>query len=429
MSITKATVAAVIRKRQQDPSRFKTTVLRDAQVKGLSLAVHKQGETWRYQYKPRGTRPDGRRWPTRTLTIGDHQAFSITEAREAALIAKQAVASGRDPVGEQQADRAQRVAERKLCIDGLSGQTKCREMIPAFLENFAQRPSKSGGTVGADYVKSVGYSVGYVLDAMGAMDVPPASIPLRDIRVAFEHKRGAVWLLRFTALNAFLDYAVTRELVDLNLARQVKGPKRSAGRDRVLTPNELRYIWNAADKLAQTRRDLLRFLICVPCRSGEAFQMVWRDLSDDLSVWRQPGKMTKNSEPHEFAMHPLARKILQGRPRQSDYVFPFNAAGGPIVNRSHLITQFRKITPDIPHWTPHDMRRTFATLMAESGLGFADSVIDRVLNHAASATTSGVMGVYNRASRKGDQAEAMAAWGRILSDIVDRPTGNVVAIR
>jgi integrase len=47
-------------------------------------------------------------------------------------------------------------------------------------------------------------------------------------------------------------------------------------------------------------RDLVRFLMALPCRRGEAINLDWSHLDLKEAVWSQPGAMTKNGEPHRL---------------------------------------------------------------------------------------------------------------------------------
>jgi len=65
----------------------------------------------------------------------------------------------------------------------------------------------------------------------------------------------------------------------------------------------------------------------------------------------------------------------------------------------------------IAHFTPHDLRRTAATFMAQSGE--MDEVIDAVLNHAK----HGVIKVYNQYRYDLEKHKALEAWERKLIEI------------
>ena len=78
----------------------------------------------------------------------------------------------------------------------------------------------------------------------------------------------------------------------------------------------------------------------------------------------------------------------------------------------------------IDQFTPHDLRRTAATFMAE--MGIMDEVIDAILNHAK----QGVIKVYNQYRYdKGKQA-ALEIWeGRLRDILAGKGSGKVVSIR
>jgi integrase len=80
----------------------------------------------------------------------------------------------------------------------------------------------------------------------------------------------------------------------------------------------------------------------------------------------------------------------------------------------------------IPGWTLHDLRRTAATSMAK--LKIFPHVTDKVLNHV-SGTISGVAAIYNRFEYLDERRDALDAWGRYLSDLIEPATPTVVAIR
>jgi len=79
---------------------------------------------------------------------------------------------------------------------------------------------------------------------------------------------------------------------------------------------------------------------------------------------------------------------------------------------------------NVPHWTPHDLRRTAATHMAD--MGISSDVIEAILNHRP----RGVAGVYQRGSRFRDSAAALERWAKHVERIVgSEHTNKVVNLR
>jgi integrase len=67
---------------------------------------------------------------------------------------------------------------------------------------------------------------------------------------------------------------------------------------------------------------------------------------------------------------------------------------------------------DMDGWTPHDLRRTAATRMADNGVN--PFTVERCLGH----TLQGVMAVYNRAEYEAERVEATETLERVLLEVV-----------
>lgn len=163
---------------------------------------------------------------------------------------------------------------------------------------------------------------------------------------------------------------------------------------------------------------MIRFLIAVPCRRGEATNMDWRHVDLQGKIWAQPAHLTKNGDAHRLHLHTLAWNILgsrhgsAGRPKEG-LVFPGPRSGKAIDTFTNIKAALTKAAPDLIGWWFHDMRRSFVSALAEAGI--PEVVADAMLNHRQSATRGGVLGVYQRASRWPEQVQAMELWGQLLT--------------
>ena len=98
--ITKATIDAAWRRRKPDHR----LIVRDKDCRGLALIVNATSMAWSYAYRPRGTDPNtGRRWPNRTVSLGNPATHSPDDARAAANRIKGEVVAGADPAVEKKA--------------------------------------------------------------------------------------------------------------------------------------------------------------------------------------------------------------------------------------------------------------------------------------------------------------------------------------
>jgi len=63
-------------------------------------------------------------------------------------------------------------------------------------------------------------------------------------------------------------------------------------------------------------------------------------------------------------------------------------------------------------FTPHDLRRTLRTKLAE--IGISDVIAERVLGHKL----QGVLGIYNRHSYDAEKKQALGLWEKRLQEIL-----------
>ena len=65
------------------------------------------------------------------------------------------------------------------------------------------------------------------------------------------------------------------------------------------------------------------------------------------------------------------------------------------------------------HWNIHDLRSTFSTLACDV-LGAEISVVDRILNHVATATTSEIMRIYNKSELFEPRKRVLREWAELI---------------
>lgn len=425
--ITKATIDAAWRRR----AAGQRLILRDAECRGLALLVNPTGMAWSFSYRPRGTDPiTGRRPPNRTVTLGNPATHTPDEARMEANRVKGAAAAGADPVAERKA-KAQTARRQRA-------QTVAR-LVDEYAKALPRRPKLRG--TGLPSPAHVAEELAHVRAAVAAMDAdnrPVSDLTATDVRgmIATLADKPATARARFGALSRFFDWCQDEEHLPANpcaMVARARRPKAVAARSHFLTVAELARLWKAADKLAPVHRDLARFLIAIPCRRGEAARLDWSHLDLSGAVWTMPGTMTKNGDAHRLHLPDLALAILHhrhmaaGKPR-AGLVFPAPLSTGPIDTFSAIKADL-DTAAKLAGWRWHDLRRSFATAVAEAGI--AEPVADAVLNHRQSATRGGVLGVYQRAQRWPEQKGAMIAWGRTLEAALSDtpPAENVVALR
>ena len=234
-----------------------------------------------------------------------------------------------------------------------------------------------------------------------------------------------------TSLASLFSWAISEGLVQSN---PVTGTKRTEekSRDRVLDASELRLIWNALED--DHFGSIIKLLALTGQRAREIAGMRWSELkNDDLLL---PSERTKNHREHLVPLSEAARAIIAEQPRRvdqdgnlRDLIFgfrqgPFSGWGKSKEDLDKRIA--KKAGRELPHWTPHDLRRSFAT--HASGLGIQPHIIEVILNHV-SGFRAGVAGIYNRHAYDAEKRTALALWADHLMAIVENRKSNVAPLR
>jgi integrase len=269
---------------------------------------------------------------------------------------------------------------------------------------------------------------------------PVASISRRDvidlIDGIVERGAGVQANRTLTRLRALFDWAIDKERLAILPADRMKQPTQERARDRVLSDDELRWLWQACDVVGSPFGPLVRLLVLTAQRRDEVASMTWSEISLDRRVWIIPRHKAKNDCEHEvqlsdFAVIELRR--LRSLPRIGDGLVFTTTGDTPVsgfskskrridhammtAKRAELGAAASVIAP----WTLHDLRRTATTGMA--GLKVPPHIADKVLNHTG-GTISGVAAIYNRFAYLEERREALQAWGSCITKLV-APAGSV----
>ena len=98
-------------------------------------------------------------------------------------------------------------------------------------------------------------------------------------------------------------------------------------------------------------------------------------------VWNIPGERTKNGHPHSVPLSEMAIELIKNPPAKA-------------VVAAHLSQTIQRVQDrfGLDQWTPHDLRRTALTKMAE--LGVAPIVLGHIANHRTTTRAGVTLGVY-----------------------------------
>src|SRR5262249_11209465 len=150
-----------------------------------------------------------------------------------------------------------------------------------------------------------------------------------------------------------------------------------------------RAVWQAAERLEDPSRALVKTWILTGQRRDEVRCMTWAELGDlTQALWLLPASRNKAKRDHEVPLAPTLAALLEALPRLGPYVFCLDKER-PYSGQKRL-KEILDRESGVTGWTFHDLRRTCSTGMA--ALHVTQDTIDRVLGHSAPA----LAGTYNR---------------------------------
>jgi integrase len=309
-------------------------------------------------------RSDGRE---RRITIGGFPEWSAAAAREEAKRLKREIDGGADPVGAYRESRAA---------------PTIADLCSRFERDYVPRKRASTGRVYRSQIRTD------ILPALGKAKV--AAVTHADVD-AFHHRLSAR-----VPVHANRVLAVLSKMFSLAVRwgwrtdNPCKGIERNQEhkRTRYLSAAELKRLAEALAKLEdQGAANVVRLLLLTGARRGELLAARWGDINLETGVWIKPGATTKQATTHRVPLSEAACRLLADMRHRTgpevQWLFPARGDG----HRAHIDrawTLLRKAA-GIPDARLHDLRHTFATVLASSGLSLP--VIGALLGHATTTTT------------------------------------------
>ena len=254
----------------------------------------------------------------------------------------------------------------------------------------------------------------------------------------------------FKIIRKMFNWSVEQDILEASPAFMVKLPAPKAERDRTLSAEEIKTLWESMNdaSISLAGRNAVKLVLITAQRPGEVTGMHTNEIDGDW--WTIPVDRAKNGKAHRVFLTGFAHEIIhqaieqvkqeRGIPADapySGYVFPCphiakekpmerhalsralarnfawpvtDKQGKPLFNADGKPASENRM--GIDHFTPHDLRRTAATFMAKHGE--MDEVIDAVLNH----TKQGVVKIYNQYRYDTEKQAALETWENKLRVIL-----------
>jgi len=243
-------------------------------------------------------------------------------------------------------------------------------------------------------------------------------------RTGYQDGAGVQANRTLARLKTLFGWCVRQKLIAGDPTAGIERPVRETSRDRILEDQEIVAFWHACEKLEYPFGKLMQLLLLTGQRKSEVTGMRWNEINLDKRQWTIPKERSKNAKAHVVHLSDLALQIIGSLPNFGDLLFsttgttPVSGFSKAKIKVDQHMTQE---LGDLQPWTIHDLRRTLASGLAQSG--FQPQVVDRILNHV-SGTIRGVAAVYNRYSYLNERQQALHAWAGYVAKLL-RPTDNV----
>jgi integrase len=386
--------AAFVLEATVEPGKART-IYWDTTMPGFGLMVTRNGaRSYVVQYRAHSR--------SRRLTL-DAGALSLDAARREARKHLGEVAKGGDPLTERRRESA-----------------AASDTLRAVAEAYFRREGKRIRTMDErrrTLERLVFPSLGArSIDDIGRSDI----VRLLD---NIEDNSGPVMADRTLAyLRKVMNWHATRS--DTFRSPIVRGMSRTKpaerARDRILTDDEIRRLWQATKAHPGPFSSLVRFLLLSGCRRGEALFMTRDELNG--RDWLIPAARHKSKREFLLPLSKAAAGVLAAMPvigPADGYLFTVNGRS-PIGAESKAKARLDKAS-GVTGWTLHDLRRSARSLMSRAGVPTDHA--ERAIGHVI----PGVRQVYDRHSFKREKQAALEALAREIAAIVG-PQSKAIAL-
>jgi integrase len=327
----------------------------DPETRGLGLRVTKAGaKSWVLNYRAGGVE--------RRLTIGTFKdPWRAAAARKEAQRLKALVDQGRDPMGERHEDRRAPIVN---------------DLIARWREDEAPKNRESTTRENESLIRQW---IAPELGSRKVADVTPGDVDALHRKIS---RRGTKYRAnRVAALGSRLfALAVRWEMTDVNPFRGVQRNAEVA-RASYLDAEQLERLLAALpDHPNKKAADAIRLLVLTGARSAEVFGASWAQFDLVAGIWTKPSAAPKTGRTHRVPLSAPAVELLTEirATTSSTVVFP---------GLRSVRHDWQKIcqAAGLEGVRVHDLRHSFASFLASSGLGLP--VIGQLLGHTQAQTT------------------------------------------
>lgn len=402
--------------------------------------------TFYYQYRIGAKR--------REMSCGTFPTINLASIRKNRDAARDLVTQGIDPLTQREADKAARqkaleaeIEAHKTAVAQAAAEAEAKTDVKAVFDKWVEIDLKSRSEGSRDELIRA-----WNKDVFPRIGTTPIKQVTDDDVLAIGDAikaREADRLARrtFSELRQFFAFAVRRKYIGTDPTAPIKKSKEykpDTERDRVLDEKEIRALALALPNagLRDATRISIWIMLATLARVGELSKALWENVDLDARRWKIPACDSKNKKEHLIHLSDFAAEQFKAlKAITGNRVFCYPSDGDEThIDTKALSKQFKDRQREKPlknranaktcgallignaGWTPHDLRRSGATLMG--ALGVNGDTIERCLNHTEE---SALRRIYQRHEGEEEQGAAWDRLGKRLK-ILSSPNSNVIAL-
>jgi integrase len=218
----------------------------------------------------------------------------------------------------------------------------------------------------------------------------------------------------YATVRHMFGWAADRQQIDSNPCT-IKSPAAPRARERVLTNEEIKSIWNSLS--GYPSGPLFKLLFLTGQRESNVAQVEWNELDLENGLWTIPAEKFKADREHVVPLTKQVITVLTGVPRfDGPYVFSGRKGNEKPFSGFSKAKKRLNAASGVSDWRLHDIRRTVATQM--QALGIAPHIIEAVEGRI-SGTFGGPAGIYQRHHYVTEKRDALVRWAKKLAELTE----------
>ena len=232
------------------------------------------------------------------------------------------------------------------------------------------------------------------------------------------------------ALKQAFSYGVRRGSMTENpsmllQARDIGGIEKP--RDRYLSTDEIKtlllFLDSNNNRMSLQTKLAIKIMLHTGIRTGELRLATFSELDYQNSLWTIPKEHTKQGEVMRIHLTEPVKTMFKELQAASTCKYVLSAKESEPISLKALSRAINRIQErvGIPHWTAHDLRRSFCTQLGET-LHVDPVVVEKCLGHKMPK----IMATYNKNEMLPQRKEALTRWSQYLDTLLQN---NVISIQ